>query len=260
MPAAMGRPELGMDYDKSDIATIYDEARALTPDRVKQWEGVLSAHIDRRAISTVVDLGCGTGRFTGLLAAHFGAEVIGIDPSQRMLDQARGKLIAGNVEFRQASAEALPLSDRSVDLLFMSQVYHHLADPAAVARECCRVLRRDGHACLRNTTRDCDFVYRHFFPLQSLIEADLPSRDDVESTFVAAGFAATAHQVVRQLVAADWPSFIGNSALRGDSFLARLPNADFTRGMAALRAYGTEPGREADVTEEIDWFVFTKPA
>ena len=71
-----------MDYDKSDIATIYDEARALTPDRLQQWRRVLSMHVDQRAISTVVDLGCGTGRFTDLLATHFeGAEVIGIDPS-----------------------------------------------------------------------------------------------------------------------------------------------------------------------------------
>src|SRR5713101_6068381 len=103
-----------MDYDKSDIATIYDEARALTPDRLQQWQGVLSTHIDRRAISTVVDLGCGTGRFTDLLARHLGAEVIGIDSSRSMLDQARQKPIAGNVVFRQAPAAALPLPDRSV--------------------------------------------------------------------------------------------------------------------------------------------------
>ena len=175
-----------------------------------------------------------------------------------MLDQARRKRIAGNVVFRQASADALPLPDGSVDLVFMSQVYHHLTDPSAVARECCRVLRQGGLACVRNTTRDCDFVYRHFFPLDSLIESDLPSREGINSVFTAAVFAATAHQTVSQLVAADWPSFVENSALRGDSFLARLPDEEFARGMAALRAHGSEIGRDDCVTEEIDWFVFTK--
>lgn len=249
-----------MDYDKSDIATIYDEARALTPDRQRQWQDLLSAHIDRRTISTVVDLGCGTGRFTDLLAAHFGSEIIGIDPSGRMLDQARQKRATGNVVFRQASADALPLPDSSIDLAFMSQVYHHLADPSAVARECWRVLRHGGHACIRNTTRDCDFVYRHFFPLQPLIESDLPTREDIHSVFAAAGFAATAHQIVSQLVASDWPRFVENSALRGDSFLTRLPDEEFDRGMAALRAHGDEIGRDNCVTEEIDWFVFIKQA
>ncbi len=249
-----------MDYDKSDIAAIYDEARSLTPDRRQQWQGLLAMHIDRRAVSTVVDLGCGTGRFTDLLATHFDAEIIGIDPSRRMLDQARRKPIAGNVAFRQASADALPLPNGSVDLTFMSQVYHHLADPLAVARECGRVLRRGGHACVRNTTRDCDFAYRHFFPLEPLIESDLPTREDISSVFAAAGFAAAAHQIVSQLVASDWPSFVQSSALRGDSFLARLSDEEFDRGMTALRAHRSETGRDDCVTEEIDWFVFTKQA
>src|SRR5882672_7731184 len=100
-----------MDYDKSDIAAIYDEARALTPDRWQQWQGLLAMRIDRAEVSTVIDLGCGTGRFTELLATHFDAEVIGIDPSGKMLDQARRKRIAGNVKFRQASADALPVPD-----------------------------------------------------------------------------------------------------------------------------------------------------
>jgi len=249
-----------MDYDKSDIARNYDEARALTPDRLQQWQDVLSIHIDRRVISTVVDLGCGTGRFTELLARHFGAQVIGIDPSRRMMDQARGKPIPGNVVFRQASAEALPLQDGSIDLAFMSQIYHHLTDPSAVARECSRVLHQGGHACIRNTTRDCEFVYRHFFPLQPLIDSDLPAREDITSVFVAAGFAATAHQIVSQLVASDWPSFVQYSALRGDSFLARLSDEEFDRGMVALRAHTGSIGNDNGVTEEIDWFVFTKRA
>jgi SAM-dependent methyltransferase len=162
--------------------------------------------------------------------------------------------------FREASADALPLPDGSVDLVFMSQVYHHLADPSAVARECGRVLHDGGYACIRNTTRDCDFAYRHFFPLQPLIDSELPTREKIEAVFAAAGLAATAHQIVTQLVASDWPSFVRISALRGDSFLARLSDEEFDRGMAALRAHGDEYGPTNSVTEEIDWFVFTKQA
>ena len=89
-----------MDYDESAIARIYDEARALTPERLRQWRDVLAMDIDCSRISAIVDLGCGTGRFTQLLATHFQAEVVGIDPSRRMIERARQKPIAGNVVFR----------------------------------------------------------------------------------------------------------------------------------------------------------------
>src|ERR1700736_394507 len=160
-----------MDYDKTEIPTTYDKARALAPEPRRLWRDLLSVHIDRAEMSLVIDLGCGTGRFSELLAAHFGVQVIGIDPSHKMVDQARRKPATGSVVYRQGSAEALPLPDGCADLVFMSMVYHHLTDPAAVARECRRVLRPAGHVCIRNGTRESDFPHRHFFPaLRALID------------------------------------------------------------------------------------------
>jgi SAM-dependent methyltransferase len=201
-------------------------------------------------------LGCGTGRFSERLASHFGVQVIGIGPSQKMLDQARRKSAAGNVVYRQAAAEALPLPDGCADLVFMSMVYHDLTDPAAVARECQRVLRRGGYVRVRNGTRESDFPHRHFFPaLRALIDSDLPSRRDIQSVFAVGGFMSIVHQVVTQVTAPDWPSFIEKSALRADPFLARLSDDDFQEGMAALRTPGDAINQNDAVTEEIDWFV-----
>jgi len=247
-----------MDYDKSDIAMVYDEARALTPERVRQWRDVLALDLAPAAITTVADLGCGTGRFTELLARHFTAQVIGIDPSERMIEQARRKSIAENVVFGQARAEAVPLQDGSVDLAFMSQTYHHLSNPSAVARECFRILRQSGRVCVRNTTRDCDFPYRNFFLLQPLIDSDLPTRKEIRSVFLAVGFVVVADRMLSQIVATDWPSFVRNSALRADSFLARLSDSEFENGMAALRAHAAAVDRGSFVSEEISWFIFTK--
>jgi len=220
-----------MDYDETEIATSYDKARALAPETLRLWQDLLSVHIDRAAISLVIDLGCGTGRFSELLAAHFGVQVIGIDPSQKMLDQARRKPAAGNVVYRQAAAEALSLPDDCADLVFMSMVYHHLTNPAAVARECHGVLRRGGYVCIRNGTRESDFPHRHFFPaLRALIDSDLPSRRDIRSVFAVGGFTPIVHRVVTQVTAPDWPTFIKKSALRADSFLARCPTIISSKG------------------------------
>jgi len=66
------------------------------------------------------------------------------------------------------------------------------------------------------------------------------------------------HQVMTQVTAGEWPSFIEKSALRADSFLARLSDDDFQQGMAALRTPGDAINQNDAVTEEIDWFVFLR--
>jgi SAM-dependent methyltransferase len=161
----------------------------------------------------------------------------------------------------KASAHELPLSDGCVDLMFMSQIYHHLPDPAAVARECRRVLRVGGYVCIRTGTRDNDVVVPNFFPaVRAMLDADLPSSDEIRSNFAAAGLTPRYHEIVTEVVAPDWPSFVRKSALRADSFLARLSDTEFDQGMAALRAHRADINPAEAVTEEIDWFVFTKRA
>jgi ubiquinone/menaquinone biosynthesis C-methylase UbiE len=245
-----------MDYDAYVIAEVYDKARALLPATARLWQEVLADYIDPGAAPLILDLGCGTGRFSELLAQRFGGQVIGIDPSERMVQQARRKPNPGNISYLKASAEALPLSNDRADLVFMSMVYHHLGSPAAAARECHRVLRDGGYVCIRNSTQESDFPHRHFFALQPLIDTELPARAEIAATFESAGFARVTHQVVRQTIAPDWPSFVEKSVLRGDSFLARLADNEFRAGIDALQAHGDSIDVSAPVTEEIDWFVF----
>jgi ubiquinone/menaquinone biosynthesis C-methylase UbiE len=248
-----------MDYDKSDIASIYDEARAMTLEALGQWLDLLSTHLDQKKLSLIIDLGCGTGRFSEPMAARFGVLVIATDPSQTMLDMARRKQTTGRVVLLRASAQELPFSDSSADIVFMSMVYHHFADPVVVAKECRRVLRDNGRVCIRNSTREADFPHRHFFPaMRSLIESELPTRNDIGAAFTAAGFTPVVHEIVRQAVAPNWLMFVHKSSLRADSFLARLSNEDFSAGMARLQAHGRGADQDDAVTEEIDWFVFAK--
>ena len=247
-----------MDYDKSAIASVYDEARGLSPERLRLWLELVARDARPAPGSLIVDLGCGTGRFSAPIADHFDARVVGVDPSLKMLEAARHKLRSDMVSFAQASAYALPFADGTVDTVFMSMVFHHFSDPAGVAKECRRVLHQEGRVCVRNTMRESDFPHRHFFPAtESLIETELPTRIDLINNFQRAGFTLAVHEIVRQVVADDWPSFVHKSSLRADSFLSRLSDQDFNAGMESLRAHaaGTAPGEA--VVEDLDWFVFS---
>ncbi len=250
-----------MDYDKTNIAAVYDSARGYSPEMLQQWLDLFSAYVPKDGVSRIVDLGCGTGRFSGPLSVHFEADVIGFDPSEKMLEEARKKTIQRGVVFKQGSGETLPVEDSSADMVFMSMVFHHLRDPRRTARECHRVLRAPGCVCLRNATVDAveTFAYLKFFPtVRSVIEEQLPTRDRVRSIFEEAGFHMLADRIVTQKNSADWASFAEKLSQRADSFLARISDDEFDAGIAALRDYAryADPGQP--VIEDVDFFVFRR--
>ena len=250
-----------MDYDKTEMPANYDAGRSYSADVLDRWLGLLSRHVAKETVSEILDLGCGTGRFSEALSAHFDAEVIGVDPSFKMLEKARLKSGSRRISYRQGEGEALPLEDSSVDMVFLSMVYHHLGDPAAVARECRRVLRPGGHVCLRNGTADQieAYPYIDFFPgIRSIITGKLASSAAIQETFVKAGFESTAHHVVDHHMSDNWLDYAEKQALRADSFLTALPDPAFESGLAALRRHAAQADQSQPVTMKIDVFVFRR--
>ena len=151
-----------MDYDSTDIPSSYDRGRDHGPEMLQLWMNFVASCVGKQQLNTILDLGCGTGRFSESLAAHFDAEVIGIDPSEKMLDQALRKLRDHRVKYKPGSGEAIPLANQSVDLIFMSMCFHHFKDPMLAARECRRVLREGAVAVLRTGIRERIPSYPYF--------------------------------------------------------------------------------------------------
>ncbi|WP_454256400.1 malonyl-ACP O-methyltransferase BioC [Pseudomonas sp. Marseille-Q8238] len=90
-----------------------------------------------------LDLGCGTGHFSRVLATRFpGAEGIALDLAEGMLRHARP--LGGAQRFIAGDAEHLPLRDGSVDLIYSSLAVQWCADFPAVLAEAHRVLRPGG--------------------------------------------------------------------------------------------------------------------
>ena len=90
-----------------------------------------------------LDAACGTGRHAAHLV-ELGYDVVGVDATNAMLDLARRKVPAA--DFRQGSLEALPVDDRSVDVVTCSLALTHVPDLVPVYREFARVLRPGGWA------------------------------------------------------------------------------------------------------------------
>ena len=247
------------DYDRTEIPTAYDRARDHGPEVLDLWTRTVEVLLDGRSVARILDLGCGTGRFSEGLAARFDAEVIGLDPSSKMLEIARRKQRDRRVRYEIGRAEAIPLADGSVDLIFMSMSLHHFTDRAAAARECRRVLSPAGSVVIRTGTREqiAAYPYSPFFPASiPLMEETLPSHADVRATFATAGLEVTDWKLVAQTIAPDWTAYAEKLAAGGDSILARLSREDFEEGLAAIRRYGVAEGREP-VVERVDLFVLS---
>lgn len=102
----------------------------------------------------VVELGCGTAYFSSWLARR-GARVVGVDPTPRQLERARGFQQEFGLDFPliEAGAEAVPLPDASFDLALSEYGSAIWSDPYLWIPEASRLLRPGGLLIfLRNST------------------------------------------------------------------------------------------------------------
>ena len=133
-------------YQEHDIAEAYDDKRFSRGGRVidrQEKEAVLDAlsPVDDKRI---LEVACGTGRFTTVLADR-GADIVGVDISEAMLEQGRRKAraagIGGAIEFMQADAGRLPFPDDHFDSVFAMRFFHLVPDSAGFMAELRRVSR-----------------------------------------------------------------------------------------------------------------------
>jgi SAM-dependent methyltransferase len=99
---------------------------------------------------TVLDVGCGDGYFTNLLAKS-GASIIGVDNLDAYLEAARSQVKRDNVEFMQGDARHLPFGDQSVDVVWSGHSMQSYPDIPKCLREFHRILKPCGTLAVLET-------------------------------------------------------------------------------------------------------------
>jgi demethylmenaquinone methyltransferase/2-methoxy-6-polyprenyl-1,4-benzoquinol methylase len=117
------------------------------------WRRRAARLTELRPGGSALDVACGSGKLTALLARIAGANgrVVGLDFSSGMLDVARGE--HPGIEFTEGDALNLPFEDGTFDATTIAFGLRNLADPVRGLREMLRVVKPEGRAVVLEFVR-----------------------------------------------------------------------------------------------------------
>ena len=175
-------------------ATTYDDYAILQ--REIQSRLLERIEFQRYAPETILDLGCGTGSASRMMAGRYaGANIIALEWAPALLGRIdpvpeAGRHAGRNLSPLCADMHALPLAARSVDLVFSNLALQWSYDLPAVFREFRRIMKAD--AMLVFTSFGPDTLYELKQAWRSVDESphvnDHPDMHDVGDELLAAGF------------------------------------------------------------------------
>lgn len=130
----------------SEAASRYDVAtRMMSLGRDLAWKKRLVTKLPQRENPVCLDLACGTGDVTFMLANKYPhGKIVGLDLTAPMLDRARQRNTFHNVAFLQADMAATGLPDQSVDIITGSYAVRNAPELRQAFTEIHRILRPDG--------------------------------------------------------------------------------------------------------------------
>ena len=130
------------------------KATDLEKERRYMWRDestpLLLKYLEIHPGQTIVDVGCGTGFFTRLVARGLRGKgrALGIDPDRRLVKTAaqiaKAEGVADYVSFRFGTGESLPVDDQFADRVVCQTVLWVMRDPRPTIKEMLRVCKRGG--------------------------------------------------------------------------------------------------------------------
>jgi ubiquinone/menaquinone biosynthesis C-methylase UbiE len=131
--------------DYSKIASYYDKVR---PVPAEMWSSKIIEYGRIEPGSAVLDVGCGTGRFTFGVSAVKETRTCGLDASFEMLEQALAKDESREILWIGGDGQRLPFRSGIFDCVYMTLVIHHIKNRRLAIREMYRALNKGGRCVI----------------------------------------------------------------------------------------------------------------
>ena len=240
--------------DYSKIASFYDKGRSLSEQNTVMWINLISQLSGASKGDRVLDLGCGTGRFSLPMANRLEFDVTGADSSIEMLEKAKQKDCGSAVNWVLADSSALIFLPGSFDVVFMSHLLHHVDSPLTVLKECHKVLAPSGVVLIRygaiNQIRS-DVEHTLFPQVIDIDEARTPTLELTEKWLADAGFKDISFAEIMQQTYQTGMAHLNAARMRSTSVLSMISEESFQTGIRRLAEH-------VDKYPNDDWLLFDK--
>ena len=230
----------------SHITLRYDQGRDF--EEKQRWIADIENRVSIGRRDWVLDAGCGTGLLAAQFAGQMDGHVLGLDPARAMLNQALQKPPRSNLSWTQGVSETLPLAAETLKAVFLSQVWHHLADQEQAAHEFFRCLKHGGGLFIKTFSHeqlrarwDLQFIFPELMPLMLGIYPDVT---DFERVLKGIGFSSVEFQSAQRenfLLPSQLLTFLREKAWSMFSFLSPQGSAEGEARLEALVAAGDAP-------------------
>lgn len=233
--------------DPADFVRYLDETRA--SDFFQDIKRRSYALLDLKPGDAVCDIGCGTGDDVLALAAIVGpsGRALGIDASQTMIDEARGRASAAGVagEFQRMDVQHLDLPNESFDGVRLERLLQHVPDPSEALIEVVRIAKPGARIVIWEADLD-------------LFVIDAPDYETSQSMtrFVRDGFrqGGIGHELYRRLLDLGLSDVQSTPLMRNLTDLAPVENA-FDLRASTRRAIDAGLLSEQQATAWYDYLI-----
>jgi len=206
---------------------------------------------------TVLDIGCGTGRFPLSLSAVKNSMLCALEPSIEMLRQGVVKDKSKRILWVRGDGQRLPFQDGLFDCVYMTSVIHHIENKEMTLREIYRVSKKGGKCVIMtfSHSRTKKHITRDFPRVVAIDLKRIPSVLSLKKMMTMIGFRDVHHHVVQidegYVSTNEYLERVRNKYM---STLTLLSEEDFQRGFKIFkervkRKYGSK-------IRKISWFVF----
>jgi ubiquinone/menaquinone biosynthesis C-methylase UbiE len=182
MIADFMQPEKGQNIDVKvveDFGEEWSKFNAFDHHEIErmgnEYFDILPAELCRKHIR-VLDMGCGTGRWTKYLSSRVG-HIDAVDPSKAIFVADELLKDCENVRLTRAMSEALPFPDNAYDLVMSVGVLHHIPDTFKAMKDCVAKVKPGGYfyTYLYYNLDNRGFLFKVLFALSNVIRKTVAS-------------------------------------------------------------------------------------